>query len=154
MATNMVALRALLGSDTFMSSYRTYGLRWLERHPTQYDFFNSFDALSGTDLSWFWRTWWYETWTLDQAIGSVTTSGDQLEVTIEDRGTAPMPVRLAITRTDGRVEHQEIPVSVWLTGARKYTVALRSAATVRSIEIDPDHVFPDIDRSNNRWTKP
>jgi hypothetical protein len=154
MATNMVALRALLGSDTFMSSYRTYGLRWLERHPTQYDFFNSFDALSGTDLSWFWRTWWYETWTLDQAIGSVTTSGDQLEVTIEDRGTAPMPVRLAITRTDGRVEHQEIPVSAWLSGARKYTVALRSAATVRSIEIDPDHVFPDIDRSNNRWTKP
>jgi hypothetical protein len=144
----------LLGSDTFMSSYRTYGLRWLERHPTQYDFFNSFDALSGTDLSWFWRTWWYETWTLDQAIGSVTTSGDQLEVTIEDRGTAPMPVRLAITRTDGRVERQEIPVSVWLSGARKYTVALRSAATVRSIEIDPDHAFPDIDRSNNRWIKP
>ena len=25
----------------------------------------------GRDLSWFWRTWWYETWTLDQAIASV-----------------------------------------------------------------------------------
>jgi hypothetical protein len=154
MATNMVALRALLGTDSFQSSYRTYGLRWLERHPTQYDFFNTFDSLSGQDLSWFWRTWWYETWTLDQAIAGTVTVGDRLDVTIEDRGTAPMPVRLAITRTDGHVERQDIPVSVWLAGARRYTVSINSAATVRSVEIDPENAFPDIDRSNNRWTKP
>ena len=54
---------------------------------------------SGRDLSWFWRTWWYETWTLDQAIASVQTpNGQKLVVTIEDRGLAPMPIRLAITR--------------------------------------------------------
>lgn len=154
MATNMVALRALIGDGQFAEAYRTYGLRWLYKHPTPYDFFNTFDAMSGQDLSWFWRTWWYETWTFDQAIASVTPSDGQLVVTIEDRGLAPMPVRLAITRTDGRVERQIIPVSVWLNGARRTTVTLPSAATVQSVEIDPEQVFPDIDRSNNSWHRP
>ncbi|MEP6495436.1 MAG: M1 family metallopeptidase [bacterium] len=153
MATNMVALRALLGNDSFQSSYRTYGLRWLYRHPTQYDFFNTFNSIGGQDLSWFWRTWWYDTWTLDQAIGPVTTLAGKMSVTIEDRGLAPMPVRLAITRADGQIERQVIPVSVWLSGARKYVVSLDGAATVKSIEIDPEQAFPDVDRSNNRWVR-
>ena len=151
MSTNMTALRALLGSDTFLSAYRAYGRRWLYRHPSPYDFFNTFDALGGRDLSWFWRTWWYETWTLDQAIGAVTTVDGKLAVTIEDRGLAPMPVRLAITRSGGAVERREIPVDVWLSGARQYTLTLESAATVTRIEIDPERAFPDIDRSNDLW---
>jgi hypothetical protein len=151
MSTNMSALRALLGNDQFMSAYRTYGLRWSWKHPSPYDFFNTFDALGGRDLSWFWRTWWYETWTLDQAIGAVTAVNGKLSVTIEDRGLAPMPVRLAITRTGGAVERREIPVDVWLSGARRYTLTLDGPATVTKIEIDPEDAFPDIDRSNNRW---
>jgi hypothetical protein len=154
MATNMVALRALVGNETFLSAYRTYGLRWQYKHPTQFDFFNAFNRATGQDLSWFWRTWWYETWTLDQAIASATVVGDKLVVTIADKGLAPMPVRLAVTRDNGTVERQVIPVSVWLAGAKKTTVSLSSPATIKSVEIDPENAFPDVDRSNNRWTKP
>ena len=152
MSTNMTALRALLGNDVFLSGYRAYGLRWIRKHPSPYDFFNAFNAASGRDLSWFWRTWWYETWTLDQAIGSVKAADGKLAVTIEDRGLAPMPVRLAITRSSGAVERREFPVDVWLSGARRYTFTLDSPGTVTKIEIDPEAAFPDIDRSNNRWT--
>ena len=102
------------------------------------------------NLSWFWRTWWYETWTLDQAIASVELDG-KVVVTIEDRGLAPMPIRLAVTRSDGR-SSARIPVDVWL-GARVRILARRAPA-VTAIEIDPEQVFPDIDRSNNRWVKP
>jgi hypothetical protein len=63
-----------------------------------------------------------------------------------------MPVRLAITRTGGQVERQTIPVDVWLAGARTTTISVADAATVASVEIDPELKFPDIDRSNNRWT--
>ena len=154
MATNLVSLRALLGSEAFLSTYRTYGLRWLSKHPMPFDFFNTFNTLGGQDLSWFWRTWWYETWTLDQAIASATVQLDKLVVTIEDRGLAPMPVRLAVTRTDGRVERVDIPVTVWLKGARRHSFSLELPATIASLEIDPENAFPDIDRSNNRWTKP
>jgi len=165
MATNMVALRALLGSDAFLAAYRTYGLRWLYKHPTPYDFFNTFDAAGGHDLSWFWRTWWYDTWTLDQAIGSVARSrgvvpspvkraqvADSLFVTIDDRGLAPMPIYLAVTRQGGRVQHVDIPVDVWLAGARHYVVALDSAATITALDLDPEQLFPDIDRANNHWS--
>jgi hypothetical protein len=63
-----------------------------------------------------------------------------------------MPVRLVITRGSGASERREIPVDVWLSGARSYSLALDSPATVTKIEIDPENAFPDIDRSNNRWT--
>jgi len=152
MATNMVALRAMLGDEAFLSSYRTYGLRWLYRHPTPYDFFNNFNSLSGKDLSWFWRTWWYETWTLDQAVTSVAELGGKTNISIADHGLAPMPVRLAITRSDGRVERRVIPVDVWLTGVRQYTLTVDGTG-VTAVEIDPERVFPDVDRSNNRWQR-
>jgi hypothetical protein len=155
MATNMVALRAVLGDSAFLSAYRTYGLRWLYRHPTQYDFFNTFNSLAGKDLSWFWRTWWYETWTLDQAIASVVpgtgAAAGRLLVTVEDRGLAPMPIRVAVTRRGGRVDRFVVPVDVWLTGSRRYVITLDSAATISAVDIDPEQAFPDIDRSNNRW---
>ncbi len=153
MATNMMSLRALLGDENFINIYHTYGLRWLDKHPTPYDFFNTFSSLSGQNLSWFFRTWWYETWTLDQAIGPVTTVGDRLVVTIENRGLAPMPVRLAVKRTSGATERYIVPVDVWLTGASTYAFSRDNPATVASIDIDPENVFPDVDRSNNHWVK-
>lgn len=153
MATNMAMLRAVVGDSLFKIAYRTYGLRWAYRHPTPYDFFNTFNSMTGQDLSWFWRTWWYEAWTLDQAIGATTTLGDKLLVTIEDRGLAPMPVHLTVTRTDGRVERTVIPVDVWLRGQRSTQISFDSAPTIQAIEIDQERVFPDVDRGNNVWRR-
>ena len=146
------ALRGLLGEELFMRAYREYGRRWMNRHPQPHDLFNTFNDITGRDLSWFWRTWFYETWTLDHAIARVARSGDRLLVTVEDRGLAPMPVRLVITRTDGTTERAEIPVEVWLAGASSAVHPVERAATVAKIEIDPERVFPDLDRSNQVWT--
>ncbi len=153
MATNFVALRAMLGNDVFMRAYREYGRRWINKHPTPYDLFHTFDEMTGRDLGWFWRTWFYETWTLDQAIAGVQASGDSATITIEDRGLAPMPVRLAITRQGGaaRVERLEIPVDAWLRGERRTTVRVPASPRITKVEIDPEGAFPDIDRTNNRW---
>ncbi|HJR68071.1 MAG TPA: M1 family metallopeptidase [Gemmatimonadaceae bacterium] len=151
MAINLRSLRALLGDELFLRAYREYGRRWINKHPTPYDFWNTFEDVVGRDLDWFWTTWWFETWTLDQAVSGAREEGDALVVTIEDRGLAPMPVRLAITRADGSVERMELPVDPWLAGARTQTARIGSAATVRSVEIDPELAFPDVDRANNRW---
>jgi hypothetical protein len=152
MAINLRSLRALLGDELFLRAYREYGRRWINKHPTPYDFWNTFEDVAGRDLDWFWRTWWFETWTLDQAVGSVREEGGSLIVTVEDRGLAPMPVRLAITRADGRVDRLELPVDPWLAGTRTQTARIAGAATVRSVEIDPELAFPDVDRGNNRWS--
>lgn len=154
MAANTASLMALLGDSTFLRAYREYGRRWMYRHPSPYDFFNTFNDVAGRDLSWFWRTWWYETWMLDQAIGDVRPDGDQLVVTVEDRGLAPMPARLVVTRADNTTERIEVPVETWLAGATRATVRVTNGATVTRIEIDPDVAFPDVDRSNNVWRRP
>lgn len=145
------ALRGLLGNETFMRAYREYGRRWTNRHPQPQDLFNTFNDVTGRDLSWFWRAWFYETWTLDHAIAGVERSGDRLLVTVEDRGLAPMPARLVITRTDGTTERAEIPVEVWLRGQTRATHVVENAATVARVEIDPERVFPDVDRTNQSW---
>jgi aminopeptidase N len=91
MATNLVSLRGLVGDRRFREAYREYGNRWRNRHPSPWDFWNTFNDVLGVDLSWFWRTWWFETWTMDQAVTSVQIAADSTTITIEDRGLAPMP---------------------------------------------------------------
>ena len=152
-ATIMAALRGLLGTQTFLQAYREYGVRWLNKHPTVWDFWNTFESVSQRDLSWFWRTWYYETWTLDQAIRSVTQSGPDLKVFVEDRGLAPMPVLLAIIYADGSVQRHEVTVDAWLTGTRIIEVQITAKAVAQRVEIDPDGIYPDIDRTNQIWLR-
>ena len=153
MSANTASLLALLGDSTFLRGYREYGRRWMYQHPTPYDFFNTFNDVSGRDLWWFWRTWWFETWTLDQAIAEVRPEGGELVVTIEDRGLAPMPARVVVTRADSTTERLDVPVETWLSGATRATLRVRNGATVVRIEIDPEQVFQDIDRANQVWRR-
>ena len=145
------ALRGILGEEMFHKAFREYGRRWTGRHPYPYDFFDTIEDVSKQDLSWFWNTWFFEAWPLDQAITSVKKNGASVEITIEDRGLAPMPIDLAVTRAGGRVERVRLPVSVWLSGARTHVVRVARSPEVMRVEIDPDGSFPDIDRSNQLW---
>jgi len=153
-ATLLSALRGLLGEETFLRTYRNYARTWAFKHPKPWDFFNAFNAGAGRNLDWFWSTWYKEAWSLDQAVGSVTSSGANTVITIEDRGTAPMPARLLVTRQDGTTERREVPVETWLGGARTATVSVptRNSPVVR-VEIDPTSSFPDVDRANNVWVR-
>lgn len=144
-------LEGVLGKETTRRALREYGRRWQWKHPSAYDFFHTFDDVAGRDLSWFWRTWFYEPWTLDQAIASVTTSGDSTTIALEDRGLAPMPVPLAITRADGRVDRVTVPVDVWLAGTRHYALRVPASPAVTRVEIDPEGLFADVDRANQVW---
>ena len=150
----LAALRAVVGPDVFHRALREFGRRWIGRHPYPVDFFNTFDDVAGRDLSWFWDTWFYRAWSLDQALGKVRDDGDSVAITIEDRGLAPMPVLLAVTRADGTVQRVDVPVDVWLGGARTHVVRVARAPAITRIAIDPDGAFPDLDRTNQVWTAP
>ncbi len=144
-------LRGMLGEETFMRAYREYGRRWQWKHPTPLDLFNTFDDVAGRDLDWFWRTWFYETWTLDQAVGRVTPSANGTTIVVEDRGLAPMPAEVTVTYDGGRSERLSVPVETWLGGARQATLTA-PAGTVTRVEIDAGKFYPDVDRANNLWT--
>lgn len=152
-AAVLAALRGVLGPETFDRALREYTRRWLYRHPSPWDLFNTFEDVSGQDLDWFWRTWFFETWKLDQAIDTVTVAGDSLEIVVQNRGRAAMPVRLAVGRSGGQTDTLTLPVDVWFGGERRRTLRVAATPMVKSIEIDPDREFPDIDRSNQVWPR-
>lgn len=150
----LVALRSIMGADRFHDALVAYGHAWTDRHPEPFDFFNAMSTAAGQDLSWFWQTWFYHDWSLDQAIKAVVVSGDSTAITVEDRGMAPMPLRLRVTHADGTRKDLEVPVRVWLEGSRRITVKVASKSAVVRVEIDADGDFPDLDRSNQVWPKP
>jgi hypothetical protein len=154
-STNFASLRALLGDETFNRAWRTFLQRWAWKHPYPWDFFNTVEEVSGQELDWFWRSWFYETWTLDQAVASVAEGPRGATIVVEDRGLVPMPARLTITREDGTVQGLEVPVETWLEGLRTATVTLPGAASpIIRVEIDAENAFPDVARDNNVWTRP
>ncbi len=147
----LAALRGMLGEETFHRAYREYGRRWIGRHPYPEDYFHTVENISKRDLGWFWTSWFYEAWPLDQAIAGVKRTGNRLVITIEDRGLAPMPVELAVTRANGRVDRIHLPVSIWLGAARTHEVRVARIPAVTRVEIDPDGWFPDVNRTNQLW---
>jgi hypothetical protein len=153
-ATVLVALREVLGRETFEKGFREYGRRWLGKHPMPADFFNTMDEAAGRDLSWFWREWFYETWTLDQAIDSVgPAAGDSTAIVIENKGKAVMPVRVGVTREGGKTDTLTVPVNVWFDGAKRYTLTVAGSPKVTRVELDPAHAFPDVSPGNNTWPR-
>jgi hypothetical protein len=152
-STLLQMLRGLIGEDAFNRGYQTYSRAWAFRHPKPYDFFNAFNTAAGRDLGWFWSSWYDNAWQLDQGIQSVTASGSGTTITVVDRGNAPMPARLVITRENGQSERAEVPVETWLGGARQATVTVGGGSPVVRVEIDPERWFPDSDRANNVWTR-
>jgi len=150
-ATLLNTLRALLGADTFERAYHKFMRTWAYKHPKPWDFFNLFSSESGLDLDWFWRTWYFETWTLDQAVGSVTTDANGTTIVIEDRGWAPMPARVTVTRRNGEILNREVPVDTWLSGKTVAELRIPPGSPVVRVEIDAAYLFPDIDHENNTW---
>ncbi len=152
-ATVLVALRGVLGEETFIRAYREFLQRWKYRHPYPWDLWNTFEDVSGHDLDWFWRAWYYETWTLDQAVASVTAGSDGTRIVVEDRGLVPMPVHLTITLANGETVRQVVPVDEWLAGKRRAQVVVQTPSPAVRVEIDPERAFPDVDRRNNVWAR-
>jgi hypothetical protein len=147
----LISLRNLLGSETFNRAYQGYLRAWAFHLPKPWDFFNYFTASTGQDLSWFWRTWYYETWVLDQSIASVTATRNGTEIVVRDLGDAPMPARLTITLEGGDTLEREIPVTTGLSGTRTATIIVPAGQPVVQVEIDARGEFPDVSRKNSFW---
>lgn len=154
-AFGLVLLReVILGHERFDYAFRRYIADWAFRHPTPWDFFRAMDNGAGEDLSWFWRGWFENNWKLDQAVEKVTYVKDDpgrgADMTIVNLQRLPMPVIAEITETNGRRRRIRLPVETWQRGATA-TFKIDTTSKLTSVILDPDHVLPDMDRSNNTW---
>lgn len=147
----------VLGPDRFNYAFRTYVKRWAFKHPQPEDFFRTMDDAAGDDLTWFWKEWFFKTWTLDQAVKQVGyVNGDPSQgalITIDNLGKMALPVIVQIKESDGSSHIVKLPVEIWQRGG-EWTFRYPSKIRLSSVVLDPDHHFPDADLSNNTWKAP
>jgi hypothetical protein len=143
----------VLGPTRFDAAFRDYIRTWAFKHPTPPDFFRLMRDASGMELDWFWRDWVYTTARLDQAVEPVVTdTTGRASVYVVNRGTMVMPAELRATYDDGTADTVRLPVEMWNLGPR-FAYRLPSRKRVRRVEVDPRHVLPDQDRTNNVWER-
>ncbi|MGP8215402.1 MAG: M1 family metallopeptidase [Bacteroidia bacterium] len=146
----------IIGEKRFDYAFRNYINRWAFKHPTPKDFFRSMNDGMGEDLNWFWKEWFYKSYTLDQAVTGVSyTAGDTtgsrgVEITVKNNRQMVMPVIMEVKESNGHTGRVTLPVEIW-QNTGEWTFHYNSASKIQSVTIDPDNVMPDMDRSNNTW---
>ena len=145
----------ILGPKIFDYAFQTYIKRWAYKHPTPWDFFRTMENAGGEDLGWFWKGVFIKNYKLDQAITGVNyvqeDSSKGALVTIENLDRMAMPVYLQYQTGSGKTGMVKIPVEVWQNG-HTWVQKLNTNEKLKSVIIDPDHIFPDINFENNSWT--
>jgi Peptidase family M1 domain len=145
----------VLGKDRFDYAFRKYTEAWAFKHPTPYDFFHSINSGAGEDLNWFWKEWFFTTWTLDQAITDVKYVGNDPSkgslITVDNKGKMILPLILKIVQTNGEEGSIQLPVEIWQRGG-SWTFQYPSTSKLSKVILDPENVLPDVVRINNEWS--
>lgn len=139
----------VLGPERFDPAFRAYIERWAFKHPQPADFFRTIEDVTGEDLAWFWRGWFYSTETLDQAVTGIRHDGTRSVVTVEQTGLY-FPVDLEVTFADGETARFRVPVEAFVHGDR-FDFAVPDDRRVVAAVADPDGRLPDVDRTNNAF---
>lgn len=144
----------VLGPERFDLALRTYVERWAFKHPAPDDFFRTMENVAGEDLSWFWRAWFVNNWRLDQGVTDLKYVDNNPKygalISIENYERMAMPVIMDIKTKTGKVTRVKLPVEIWQRNV-DWTFKHNSTEEIDSIILDPDHVLPDCNESNNSW---
>lgn len=141
-------LREALGKELFNKCMNEYINRWHGKHPIPYDFFFTFNEVTGKDLSWYWKPWFFERGYPDLAIKNASFDNGKLEIEIEKVGIIPIPVKLVVTCED----YSEIEIyenaAVWENGSNSLKVERECDSKPLSIILGSDFI-PDSNEKNN-----
>lgn len=147
-ALGYLALKDLLGDEIFKKALQGYMDRWNGKHPVPWDFFYSFNDITGRDLNWFWDSWFFSNNYIDLAITDVQKSGKNATVQLKNIGGMPAPVELYITAEDGSVTKKHLSPEIWKDNLKQTSVKLQHSKPIKSIELEGG-IFMDADTSNN-----
>jgi len=132
-----------LGDEVFLNCLRTYIDRWKKKSPTPYDFFYTFENVSGQDLSWLWKPWFFSFGYPDIQI--VSFEGKTL--TLKNAGTKPVPLKIDITYNDDREVSITESAKIWTENDGFYSTELENADSIKKIIVNK--VVPDVTELDN-----
>jgi hypothetical protein len=154
-ALGLVLLREqILGPERFDPAFRRFIRAWAFKHPQPDDFFRAMDSAAGEDLSYFWRGWFAENWTLDLAVDAIKADKDgPTTVTVGSHDRLVLPATLRIDYADGSREDIRLPAESWIRNPAT-SVIIPAGKTVVAATVDPDHKLPDKNRFNDSRKTP
>lgn len=152
-ALGLVLLREqILGNDRFDYAFKNYIRQWAYKHPQPDDFFRTIENGAGEDLSWFWKGWYYNNWSLDMAIIDARYVNNDpkngIQVTIANKEQMAMPFAVEVKLKDGTKQRLQLPVETWMHN-KAITFTIPTTTEAESVTVDPDNALPDINRKNN-----
>jgi hypothetical protein len=131
-----------LGEELFRNCYRTYIERWAEKSPTPYDFFYTFEDVSGQDLSWLWKPWFFSYGNVDVMIEDFENG----KLTIVNGGNRPVPVVVSVGYEDGSSYMDDMPASVW-KGQSSISIDIPNSDAVSELSVNES--MPDASIMDN-----
>jgi hypothetical protein len=151
----LLALRDdVVGRETFDRAFREYARRWAFKHPSPADFFRTVENVSGMDLSWYWRAFFYGTDVLDIGIDNVSMRQQEGQnyaiVSLRRNTSVPFPVHLRLRFADNSTQDVDLPVEVWAQGNR-YDAVIAVKAPVVGARLWPQGTVPDWNATNDAW---
>lgn len=144
-------LMELLGKDLFKKSLKEFIYRWQGKHPIPQDFFFTFDDVTGEDLSWFWKPWFFEFGYPDQAITEVEAKEDLIKATIKKVGNIPTRVLVVFVFEDGTIQSVSKSAREWKDGNNKIIVELKTSKKVKNVFLENKYI-PDSVEENDFFT--
>jgi hypothetical protein len=154
-AVALLALRGhVVGTAAFDEAFREYARRWAFKHPTPGDFFRTMENVTGRDLAWFWRGFFYSTDVLDIGVDTAytvnTREGMRAVVRLVKHTSIPFPVEMRLKLSDGSVKDVALPVEIWTAGDR-YDAMIPVDRRVVGVRLWPDPTVPDWQPANDIW---
>ena len=141
-------LQDMLGEELFRTALQEFMNRWHHKHPTPYDFYDTFNGVVGEDLGWYWKPWFFEFGYPDLGLRELKEENGQKIIIVEKKGTIPVPIKVAVYCTDGTVAHFYKTARAWDKGNDVFSIAIEGTRTIKRIELG-DRIIPDVDRSDN-----
>ena len=151
-ALGYLALKDMLGDDLFRKCLHAYMDRWNGKHPIPWDFFNTFNDVSGKDLNWFWNNWFFSNGYIDLSISDVKETDSGLTITIQNKGGYVAPANLYLIYSDGSTATKHFTSEIWKDNLDAATINISTDKKIKSIKLDGG-IFMDADEKNNKWEK-
>jgi len=143
-----LAMKDLLGDDVFKKCLHAFIDRWHGRHPIPWDFFNTFNDVSGKNLNWFWNNWFFSNNYVDLAMRGVKKMAGGYSATIDNIGGMAAPFDLHVTYGDGTAQTIHETPAVWRANQRTAVVTIATRKTVRAARVATG-IWVDADTTNN-----
>ncbi len=145
-----LAMKDLLGDDMFKKCLQAYMERWHGKHPTPWDFFYTFNNVSGKNLNWFWSNWFFSNNYIDIAVTDVKKSTNGYAVSLKNIGGMAAPVNVIATYENDSMETFHQTPAIWTNDQKQATININTKNKIKNLTLDGG-IYMDADESNNTW---